>query len=149
MIGRIGTAGETAQKLVAAGTRFENATARQVLDLKHTYSNSSIHRNFRFSILYHFRILESALKIIDFKSLKDCCKGKDTEARSCNDHDCFDGMGVYGEADEYAYLQYGNGDDLGDFLGKYNLDPPKLPGTTPTHFKNNFEIILPCLTFDI
>lgn len=39
-------------------------------------------------------------------------------------------MGVYGEADEYAYLQYGNGDDLGDFLGKYNLDPPKLPGTT-------------------
>ena len=61
---------------------------------------------------------------------KDCCKGKDTEARSCNDHDCFDGIGVYGEADEYAYLQYGNGDDLGDFLGKYNLDPPKLPGTT-------------------
>lgn len=39
-------------------------------------------------------------------------------------------MGVYGEADQYAYLQYGNGDDLGDFLGKYNLDPPKLPGTS-------------------
>ena len=78
--------------------------------------------------------------------MKDCCAGKDTEARSCNDHDCFDGMGVYGEADEYAYLQYGNGDDLGDFLGKYNLDPPKLPGTTPTHLKNNSETIISCLT---
>ena len=55
-------------------------------------------------------------------------------------------MGVYGEADEYAYLQYGNGDDLGDFLGKYNLDPPKLPGTTPTHLKNNSETIISCLT---
>ena len=55
-------------------------------------------------------------------------------------------MGVYGEADEYAYLQYGNGDDLGDFLGKYNLDPPKLPGTTPTHLKNNSETIILCLT---
>ena len=64
------------------------------------------------------------------KPKKGCCSGKDTEARSCNDIDCFDGMGVYGEADQYAYLQYGNGDDLGDFLGKYNLDPPKLPGTS-------------------
>ena len=37
MIGRTGTAGETAQKPVMAVTRFENATARQVQDLKYTY----------------------------------------------------------------------------------------------------------------
>ena len=54
-------------------------------------------------------------------------------------------MGVYGEADD-SYLQYGNGDDLGDFLGKYNLDPPKLPGTTSKITLVLFQYYSSCLT---
>ena len=74
---------------------------------------------------------------------KDCCPGKATEARSCNDEPCKDFSGVYGEGNDY--LMIGSGKTLDDYLGKIVPGPPVPPeGTLSNYSLNQTREILTC-----
>ena len=79
--------------------------------------------------------------------LKDCCPGKATEARSCNDEPCNDFSGVYGEGNDY--LMIGSGKTLDDYLGKIVPGPPVPPEGTLLIFSLNQtrEILICYFTF--
>ena len=55
------------------------------------------------------------------------CPGPETEARSCNDFKCSAGVSGYTDG---GFINTGNGDSLDKYLGKYDLGPPDLPGTS-------------------